>query len=59
MRMLFSQKNLFNIKHVEIGKILTGYKTYFVRPGHLSPLIMDLPDLPQAANWVMLGRVTM
>jgi len=35
--MLFSQNKLCNFKHVEIGQILTDYKTYinyFIRPGH-------------------------
>ena len=28
------QTTLWNLKHVKIGQILTGYKTGFVRPGH-------------------------
>ena len=34
VRMLFSQKKLFNFKYVKICQILTGYKTYFVRLRH-------------------------
>ena len=30
----FTEK-LLNFKHVEISQILMGYKTYFVRPGHI------------------------
>ena len=33
--MLLSQIELFNFKLVKIGEILTGYKTYFVTPGHI------------------------
>jgi len=29
------QTTLGNFKHVKLGQILTGYKTGFVRPGHV------------------------
>ena len=32
---LVLQTMLWNFKHVKLGQILTGYKTGFVRPGHI------------------------
>ena len=39
------QTTLWNFKHVKLGEILTGYKTGFVRPGHIL-LLTDPCDQP-------------
>ena len=39
MQVLLSQKKLLNFKQVKFGLILTGYKTYFDRLGHIIVLI--------------------
>ena len=39
------QTMIWNFKHVKLGQILMGYKTGFVRPGHILRIINLCPDL--------------
>ena len=36
------QTTLWYFKHVKLGQILTGYKTGFVRPGHIQKMVVVL-----------------